>query len=240
MNSKTLKEKHEIPTDYIDAKKQYVAVDCIIFGFDLNEVKILLFKRLIEPLKDKWSLIGRFLGESECLDNAASRVLFEYTGLQDIYLNQLHCYSDPVRDPGGRVISVSYYALIKLDKTKLLLTSKFQAKWFDLNQKPSLILDHDQMVKDALDKLREVARQQPIGFELLPEKFTIPQLQLLYESLFGHKIDSRNFRKKILGQKILTKLDVKDFTNSKKGAYFYSFDVYRYNEKLKDGFIFSM
>ncbi len=215
-------------TLYAHAPKNLVAVDCIIFGFDMTEIKVLLFKRLIEPLKDRWSLVGSFVDDKQTIEQTARDVLHNYTGLHDIYLNQLKTYSDPSRDPGGRVISTALYALIKLDVTKLHITYQYQASWFSISDLPELILDHHTMVNDAMHELRELAKRQPIGFELLPKNFTIPQLQSVYEAIFQKELDGRNFRKKILSLNILKKLAQKDYTTSKKGAFLYRFDKKKY------------
>jgi len=227
-------------TYYTDADKHLLAVDCIIFGFDKRELKLLLFKRKLEPFKNQWSLIGSFVNASENLDHAASRVLEESTGLSKVYLEQLKCYGDAQRDPGGRVVSMAYYALIRLDEHEETVVENFQAGWFDLESMPDLILDHNEMVAEAFTKLQEKAAYQPIGFELLPEKFTLPQLRTLYEAIYRRPLDRRNFRKKILGMKILEKLEEKDKSTSRKGAYLYRFNREKYMDMLKRGFDFAM
>lgn len=225
---------------YQGADKILLAVDCIIFGFDKNLLKLLLFKRKVEPFKNEWSLIGRFIREDENINNAAEKVLEECTGLNDVFLEQLFCYGDASRDPGGRVVSIAYFALIRLDEQKEQSVENFHAHWFDVNEVPDLILDHNAMIEAAFDKLKQKARVQPIGFELLPEKFTIPNLQALYESIYQVSLDGRNFRKKILSMGILEKLDEKDKTSSKKGAYLYKFNQEKYENLLDKGFGFEI
>jgi len=225
---------------YLQHKKHFVAVDCIIFGFDMQELKLLCIKRDFEPQKGQWSLMGGFLEEDEDADAAAERVLNELTGLQGIYLEQLQSYGNVSRDPAGRVISIAYYALIDSVKFDREISRSYHARWFTLSDLPELIFDHKQMVDKAIKRLRRRCRYQPVGFELLPEKFTLPQLQNLYEQIFGTTFDKRNFRKKILSFDILQKLEEKDKDGSKRGAFYYSFDHVRYNELMNNGFNFEI
>jgi len=225
---------------YQDADRQLIAVDCIIFGFDDAELKLLLLKRNFEPAKGKWSLQGGFLKDSEGIDEAAARVLRELTGLHDVYLEQLYTYGSLDRDPGERVVSVAYYALIKIAENDQDLVKENGAYWCPLSDIPELIFDHNEMVQKALRRLRRKAKIQPIGFELLPEEFTLPQLQSLYEAIYHKELDKRNFRKKILGMELLDKLDEKDKSSSKKGAYLYRFNREKYDELLAKGFYFSL
>lgn len=225
---------------YPKAEKLLVAVDCIVFGFDKKQLKLLLFKRKIDPFKHEWSLIGSFVKGQEGVSDAAKRVLYEYTGLEDVFLEELGCYGKHDRDPGARVISMAHYALIRLDEQKKELVESHQAHWFDVDAIPDLILDHGHMVKHALDKLMRKARYQPIGFELLPEKFTIPQLKIFYDAIYQKELDRRNFRKRILSMGILKKLEEKDKSSSKKGAFLYQFDKERYEELSAAGFNFEI
>lgn len=225
---------------YLKHTKHFVAVDCIIFGFDMHELKLLCIKRDFEPEKGKWSLMGGFLEEDESIDQAAARVLFELTALKDIYLEQLQGYGETKRDSAGRVISIAYYALIDSVKFDDKISKDYNAQWFTLNKLPKLIFDHKEMVDKAMKRLRRRSRFQPIGFELLPKKFTLPQLQNLYEQIFGIAFDKRNFRKKILAPGILKKLEEKDKEGSKKGAFYYRFDKKRYNELMYNGFNFEI
>lgn len=220
---------------YGRSDKMYVATDCIIFGFDSGNLKLLLFKRRVSPLEGEWSLIGSFVKLDEDVSAAAKRVLEEITGLQDVYMEELKVYGAANRDPGYRCISVGQYALIRLNDYDKELVEQHGAVWHDVKELPDLVLDHGQMVKDALEKLKQKARYQPLGFELLPEKFTIPQLQSVYEAIFQKELDTRNFRKKVFSHNVLVKLDEKDKSTSKRGAFFYKFDHDRYNELIKGG-----
>ena len=227
-------------TLYKNQEKILVAVDCIIFGFDSEKIKLLLFKRKIEPLKGKWSLIGSFIENDLNLNTAAKKVLYEYTGLKNIFLEELKTYSDIDRDSGERVISIAHFSLIRIDEVNIQSVEKYDAHWFDFEDIPELILDHKQMVEDAIIKLKSKARYRPIGFELLPEKFTIPQLQLLYESIYQRALDGRNFRKKILSFDILTKTDKKDKSGSKKGAFLYKFNKKKFETFIENGYHFEI
>ncbi len=218
----------------------FLAADCIIFGFNGANLKILLIKRNFEPERGKWSLIGGFLKKNENLDQAATRVLKTLTGLSDIYMEQLYTYSKIDRDPGERTISVSYYALIDIESHNFEGIQIESAKWFDLKKAPNLIFDHNEMVERAILRLRRRALTKPIGFELLTEKFTMRQLQNLYESILDKKLDKRNFINKINSLDILKKLGEKDMTESRKGAYLYQFDKEKYERKVNDGFNFKI
>ncbi|MEJ2005063.1 MAG: NUDIX hydrolase, partial [Cyclobacteriaceae bacterium] len=180
---------------YGNENKVLVAVDCIIFGFDPNkeELQLLLIKRDFEPEKGKWSLMGGFLKENETAEQAARRVLNKLTGLQNVYMEQLDVFSKPDRDPGERTISVAYFALISTEDHDKNLIKKYSASWVDLSKRPLLIFDHEEMVKRAINRLRYKASIKPIGFELLPEKFTMRQLQKLHEEIFDEELDKRNF-----------------------------------------------
>ena len=216
--------------NYGNLKPILLAVDCIIFGFNENQLELLLIHRGLKPKKGKWSLMGGFVEEEEDIDEAASRVLKQLTGLNDIYMEQVSTFGKVHRDPGGRVVSVAYYALIHKEFYDLELIKKHHAQWFPLNNLPELIFDHKEMAKQALQKLRRKVKTEPIGFNLLPEKFTLPMLQALYEAILGEKLDKRNFRKKIAAIDVLVKLKEKDHNSSKKGAFLYQFDKERYDQ----------
>jgi 8-oxo-dGTP diphosphatase len=218
----------------------HVAVDCIIFGFDQGELKLLIHKRRFEPAKGEWSLFGGFVQADESLDEAANRILFELTGLKNIYMEELQAYGDVERDPAGRVISVAYYALIPAAEYSEAASSGYGATWVPLKELPPLIMDHDLMVEKGLRRLKRRATSQPIGFELLPGKFTLPQLQALYEAIYQTGLDKRNFRKKILALDVLIKLDVKDMSTSRKGAYLYRFDQLKYRKLMEGGYNFAI
>ncbi|MEN2398391.1 NUDIX domain-containing protein [Flavobacterium sp. MC2016-06] len=225
---------------YSSADKALLAVDCIIFGFDHQGLKILLIKRDFEPEKGKWSLIGGFLKRDEVLDNAAIRILNTYTGLNDIYMEQLYAYSDIDRDPVERTISVSYYALINIENHNAEMIQNYHAEWFSINDMPKLIFDHNEMVHHAVRRLRYRTSIKPIGFELLPEKFTMRQLLELYEAILSKELDKRNFISKINSLEILNKLDEKDMQSSRKGSYLYTFNKEKYEEKLLNDFVLNL
>lgn len=217
-----------------------VAVDCIIFGFDGQNIKLLLFKRRVKPFKGMWSLIGSFVRENEDVEAAAVRVLEDSTGLTNIFMEELGFYGKADRDPGARVVSLGYSALIRIDIQKADILKEKEATWFSMEDLPQLILDHELMVQDALHRLRRKARYQPIGFELLPEKFTLPQLRRFYENIYGRELDRRNFRKKITSMNILEKLDEKDKSESRKGAFYYRFIKQKYDEMTERGVNFEL
>lgn len=212
-----------------------VALDCIIFGFDKEELKLLLIKRDFEPEKDKWSLMGGFLQSNESLDEGAARILKNLTGLKNIFLEQLHSFGEVDRDPVERTISVAYYALIDINSHDKELVKQHSASWFSINEIPELIFDHGKMVNAALRRLRSKASHQPVGFELLPEKFTLPELQMLYEGIYNTSIDKRNFRRRILSMDVLVKTEEKEKKYSKKGAFLYKFDQQKYKNKVING-----
>jgi 8-oxo-dGTP diphosphatase len=219
---------------YSNQTRNLVAVDCIVFGFDGSEYKLLLIQRGFAPEKEKWSLMGGFVQPNESLDMAAERVLKQLTGLHDVYLEQLQAFSMPERDPIERVIAVAYVALIDINKYQQQINNDFHARWFPMKSLPKLIFDHNEMVDTALQKLRYKAAFHPILFELLPEKFTLPQLQTLFEGLYDTKIDKRNFTRKILSTKILKRKNEKDKSSSKKGAYYYSIDEVAYKDNFQN------
>jgi ADP-ribose pyrophosphatase YjhB (NUDIX family) len=216
---------------YQDEDKVLLAVDCIIFGFDEEDLKILLIKRGFEPEKGKWSLVGGFLKQRENLEEAATRILNLYTGLDNIYMEQVSTFSEVERDPAERTISTAYYALINIKEHSEKLIKHFSAEWFSVSECPKLIFDHDKMMKAAIKKLRTRASTQPIGFELLPRKFTMRQLQKLYEAILDRELDKRNFINRIRSMDFVKKLDEKDMNSSRKGSYLYQFDAEKYNKE---------
>jgi hypothetical protein len=227
---------------YANHPKLLVAVDSIIFGFNENEhdLKLLLLKRNFEPEKGKWSLMGGFVSPNESLDGAAQRIVSQLTGLDNVYMEQLYAFGDINRDAGGRIISVAYFSLLRINEHDSELVKKHGAHWISINDLPEMIFDHQEMVQKALRKLRIRARTQPIGFELLPEKFTIPQLQRLYEAIYQVPFDKRNFRRKLLAMGLLQKLDEKEKETSKKGAFYYRFNRTKYEELIEKGFNFDL
>jgi 8-oxo-dGTP diphosphatase len=220
---------------YKNHQKILVAVDCIIFGFDGAQLKALLIKRAFEPEKGKWSLMGGFVGKNEDADEAAIRVLYQLTGMDNIYMEQLHTFSDVSRDSAGRVISIAYFALINIADYSEQLQLEHEAKWFPLSKIPTMIFDHKKMVLTAKERLRQKVGSHPIGFELLPLKFTLPQLQSLYEAIYETPLDKRNFTKKMLSLGILNKLNEKEKESSRKGAFYYVFDSRKYGKLQTNG-----
>lgn len=225
---------------YQEQVQFYVAVDCIILGFNNNELNVLLYKRKFEPMKGEWSLMGGFVRSGEGLDEAATRVLTDCTGIDTIFMEQIGAYGEVTRDYGERVISVAYYALVNMNDFSQDLLEQYNARWTKVTEVPKLIFDHNLMLRDALSRLKRKAATRPIGFNLLPEKFTLPQLQCLYEAIYQTPLDKRNFRKKLNAMDILEKLDEKDKKNSKRGAFYYMFNKEKYDRLLELGFYFSL
>ena len=211
--------------------KHYVAVDCVVFGYDEGELKLLLYPRSFEPSKGDWSLPGGFVQDNESSDQAAARILQKTTGLDDIFMEQVAAFAEPEREKTARVISLAYYALIRLDKYDENRLKEHGASWCTFCNLPKLIFDHEEMVEKALSKLQYKAGSQLVGSELLPEMFTLTQLRRLYEAIFQRELDPGNFRKKILSLGILNKSNKKDSTESKKGAFFYSYHPNDVQEK---------
>lgn len=229
-------------TYYHEHEKFHVAVDSIIFGYDEGgrELKVLLLKRTFQPAKGQWSLMGGFLKSDESVDEAAKRILHQLTGLSDVYMEQLYTFGEMNRDPGARIVSIAYFALIKIKDSDLELVRQHGATWVPISSMPPLIFDHPAMIERALKRLQSRARTQPIGFELLPDKFTIPQLQGLYEAIYNKTLDKRNFRRKLLTMDLLEKLGEKEKESSRKGAWYYRFDPNKYEDLLNRGFNFEL
>ncbi|MBC7903248.1 MAG: NUDIX hydrolase [Gemmatimonadaceae bacterium] len=220
-------------TRYSRQTRLLAAIDCIIFGFDGQELKVLLIHRAFEPEKGKWSLMGGFIQPDEGFEEAASRILLQLTGLKGVYLEQLHAFGDPARDPIERTVSVAYFALIDIHKYEKQLSEEYHPEWFPIGSIPKLIFDHARIIEMGKEKLRYKAALHPILFELLPEKFTIPQLQSLYEGIYETGLDKRNFSRKVLSTGLLIKLKDKEKTSSKKGAFYYKLDKRRYQAKFQ-------
>jgi ADP-ribose pyrophosphatase YjhB (NUDIX family) len=200
-----------------------VAVDCVIFGYEAEELKLLLYPRNFAPSQGAWSLMGGFVQEDESMEDTVKRVLRQTVDLEHIYVEQVGAYSDPGRDPGGRVISMAYYALIRIDEHDKELVSEKGGKWWPVTSMPGLIFDHGHMVKDALTKLQKKASYELIGKDLLPKTFTLTQLNNLYNAIFQREFNAGNFRKKLATINVLEKLNKKDNEGSKRGAFLYSF-----------------
>ncbi|MCC8132876.1 MAG: NUDIX domain-containing protein [Tannerellaceae bacterium] len=223
-------------TFYQHEVKFYVSVDCIILGFNNHELNVLLHKRKFEPLQGQWSLMGGFVKEGESVNDAASRVLKDCTGLDNIFMEQVGAYGEVSHDLGERVISVAYYALVNMNSFDGNLLKQYNATWTKVTEMPELIFDHAEMIGDTLSILKRKAATRPVGFNLLPEKFTLPQLQNLYEAIHQTTLDKRNFRKKLNAMDILEKLDEKDMKSSKRGAFYYMFNKEKYDRLLEDGY----
>lgn len=217
---------------YPHSTRLLVAIDCIIFGFDGGEIKLLVIKRNFEPERGKWSLMGGFVNEEEDLEVGAERILYELTGLNNIYVEQLQTFGKVNRDPVERTISVVFFALINIDNHDEESVRIHNASWISLKNRPALIFDHEKMVEIALERLRYKAALHPIGFELLPEKFTIPQLQKLYEAIYDMSLDRRNFSRKILSTGLLIDTGDKNENSATKKATLYRLDKEKYKNKF--------
>lgn len=218
-----------------------LTVDCVVFGLDEGELEVLLIRRGLEPFAGRWALPGGFVHIDETLEHAARRELEEETGLRRVFLEQLYSFSAVDRDPRERVVTVAYYALVKLSDHKVrAATDATDAAWFALSDLPELGFDHAQIVELALERLEGKVRYQPIGFELLPRKFTLTQLQRMYEIILDRPLDKRNFRKKILGMDLLVELDEVQKDVAHRAARLYKFDDRRYRKLVKQGFSFEI
>jgi len=218
-----------------------LTVDCSVFGFDEGDLKVLLIERGVDPFKGRWALPGGFVRVDETLDAAARRELEEETGLRDVFLEQLYTFGEVSRDPRERVVSVAYYALVKLsDHAAKAATDAANARWFVISKVPKLAFDHKEILRAAVERLKGKVRYQPIGFELLPAKFTLSQLQHLYEAVLGTEIDKRNFRKKVLSFGVLVPLMENQMLGRHRPAQLYRFDSEKYRKLKKRGFHFEL
>lgn len=218
-----------------------LTVDCVVFGFGGGGLQILLIRRALGPFKNRWALPGGFVRVEETLDAAARRELEEETGLRNVFLEQLYTFGEVKRDPRERVVSVAYYALVKpTDHTTAADTDASEAGWFSVSNAPPLAFDHADILEIALTRLRGKLTYQPIGFELLPPKFTLTQLQRLYESVLGANLDKRNFRKKVLGFNLLIPLEETQREGTQRPAQLFRFDPVRYERLKKKGFLFEI
>jgi 8-oxo-dGTP diphosphatase len=216
-------------------------VDCVVFGFDGGELQVLLIKRAIEPFKGKWALPGGFVRVDETVDATARRELAEETGLKDVFLEQLYTFGAIGRDPRERVVSVAYYALVKSgDHDVRATTDAAEARWFPVSKTPALVFDHEAILEVALARLKGKVRYQPIGFELLPERFTLSQLQQLYEAALGKELDKRNFRKKVLSFGLLVPLKETRMSGGHRPAQLFRFDAEKYERLKRRGFNFEL
>jgi ADP-ribose pyrophosphatase YjhB (NUDIX family) len=215
---------------YGEHSKVWVSVDCIVFGFEEDKLKLLIGKRQMDPGRGEWSLYGGFVGTDESLEDAANRVLLQLTGLKKLYMQQVGAYGAIDRDPGERVISVAYCALINVRDYDDRLREQFDLEWVSIGDLPHLYSDHNKMVKDAIKMLRRRINTEPLSFNLLPDLFTLTQLQHVYEAILDMEIDKRNFRKRIKQIDIIEKTELIDKLTSKRGAALYRFNRKAYNE----------
>ena len=221
-----------------------LSVDCVIFGFQKGELEVLLYKRGVNPFKGQWALPGGMVKYDEDIDNASMRILNDFTAVEKIFMEQLHAFGEVDRcvgGPFGRTVTIVYYALVQPGKFKLKPgADAIETKWFNINKIPPLIYDHNRLASEALHGLKRKIKYEPIGFELLPKKFTLFQLQELYEAIWNVKFDKPNFRRKILNMNILKKLNEKQDEVNHRHAALYKFDKVRYDILMKKGIFFEM
>jgi len=218
-----------------------LAVDCVVFGLDEADLKVLLIQRKLPPFQHAWALPGGFVRLDETIDEAAQRELREEAGVSDVYLEQLYTFGTLDRDPRERVVTVAYYALAKLGDHRIrAATDAMGVGWFGLDDLPKLAFDHSEIVTGAHERLRGKVRYAPIGFELLPARFSLTQLQRLYEIILGTALDKRNFRKKILAMDLLVETDEFEQGVRHRAARLYRFDRRKYDRLTKQGFEFAM
>jgi len=218
-----------------------VTTDCVIFGYDEGVLKVLLIERGIEPYRGKWALPGGFIDMEEDAETCARRKLVQETGLENIYMEQLYTFSEVSRDPRYRVISIAYYALVKpTDYNPQAGTDTTNIRWFPVSAVPELAFDHTGILGAARERLKGKIKYQPIGFELLPAKFTMPDLLRLYQTVLQAELDDRNFRKKILSYGLLVDTGEMQRGARNRAPKLYSFDKERYDKLTKDGFYFEL
>lgn len=218
-----------------------LTVDCVVFGLDEEGLKVLLIERGLAPFRGNWALPGGFVHVDESIDDAALRELQEETGLKKVFLEQLFTFGSLGRDPRERVVTVAYYALVQLSNHQVqAATDAREALWFAVDDLPKLAFDHNQILDMAHERLQAKVRYQPIGFELLPKKFTLRQLQSMYETILDRDLDKRNFRKKILGMGVLTELDEVEADVAHRAARLYRFDKTEYRRLTRYGFNFEI
>ena len=218
-----------------------LSVDCVVFGYHENRLKVLLIKRGAAPYRGSWALPGDLVYPNENIEVAAHRILKDLTGIGDLYMEQTKVYGKVDRHPAGRVITTAYYSLIDIAKYDPHASAWADGVyWVDVSEVPSLAFDHDDILEDALQILQHRVRHQPVGFELLPKKFALADLQALYEALFNENYDKANFRKRILGMNLLINLKENQKDVPHRPARLYSFDKERYDELIAKGFSFEL
>lgn len=206
---------------YAKYDKFYLSVDCIVFALCEGELKLLLINRKFEPHKGEWSLMGGFVEQGESVDDAARRVLKDLTGLDGIYMHQIGTFGEIDRDPAERVVSIAYSALLNFPDLDHDMLKRHNAFWVDIHEVPQLICDHNAMIAKAISKMQQKIRVEPLAFKLLPEQFTLTQLQQLYETILGEQVDKRNFRRRVLEYECIIPTDMMDKENSRRGARLY-------------------
>ena len=217
-------------TYYSQHSKVWVSVDCIIFGFDEGKLRVLIGRRQMDPGRGEWSLYGGFVRSDESINDAANRVLYELTGLRNLYMRQVGAFGSVDRDPGERVISIAYYALINVKDYEDELRIEHSVEWVNIDDIPELYSDHNEMIMRARKLMQQKISSEPVGFRLLPSLFTLSQLQKLYEAVHGEELDKRNFRKRIKEMDFIEKTGLIDKTGSKRGAFLYRFNKRAYNQ----------
>ena len=217
-------------TYYDKHSKVWLSVDCIIFGFDEGKLKILIGRRQMDPGRGEWSLYGGFVASDEDIDECAHRTLYELTGMRNVYMKQVGAFGKVDRDPGERVVSIAYYALINVKDYESHLLQEHGVEWVDVDHIPPLYSDHMEMINKARNLMKKKIKTEPIGFRLLPRLFTLTQLQRLYEAVNGEELDKRNFRKRIKEMEFIEKTEFIDKTSSKRGAFLYQFNRSVYDE----------
>lgn len=218
-----------------------LTVDCVVFGLDDTDLKVLLIQRSVAPFKGNWALPGGFVHVEETLEEAARRELEEETGLRNVFLEQLYTFGELKRDPRERIISVAWYALVNLRDHKVkAATDAGEAAWFSLDDLPTLAFDHATILDTAQQRLRGKVRYVPIGFELLPRLFTLTQMQRMYEKILDRALDKRNFRKKVLGMGVLEETDQVQQDVAHRAARLYRFNEAAYKRMVKQGINFEI
>ena len=221
--------------------KATVSVDCVIFGYDEYELKVLLIECNMEPFIGRYSLLGDLLKPDEDIDDAPKRILLERTGMNDVFLEQVHAFGQLARHPIGRVITVAYYSLVQIDQVVVRDVDQKNLCWVNIKDAVNLAFDHDLILKYCLSRLRQRLRERPIGFKLLPKKFTLKQLQGLYEVILDIELDKRNFRRKLKSLHLLKDLGENQENVAHRPARLYKFDFKSYNEILiKEGLNFEV
>ncbi|MDE5876838.1 MAG: NUDIX hydrolase [Muribaculaceae bacterium] len=218
---------------YKSNHRYYLSVDCVVLGLNSGKLSILLTRRAFAPEEGKWSLMGGFVQPDESIDQAAKRVLTQLTGLSNIYMEQVGAFGEVDRDPGDRVISIAYYALINFDEHDRRKVLSHNACWVEMTDMPELGFDHPAMIARTLEKLRFRFVNEPIGLKLLPRQFTLSQMQSLYEAVLGHPLDKRNFRKRVQEATCIEPTGEIDKLNSKRGAALYRFNAKTYERDKK-------